>query len=1197
MGYFSPMPLQLEHIRKGSKVRGILPDVTVTIKSVDPQGADMLEIVYQVPSGGAEILLLRRSDEVRLSLDDEPDGAGFSAKPDDFKLALEGRRMELAWAFDPMVAVHTSNVMPLPHQIDAVYGHMLNHHPLRFLLADDPGAGKTIMAGLLIQELMIRGDAERILVISPGSLSAQWRAELQTKFGLEFQVFDSSMREIPGNPLQRHNRLIIRLDQFSRHFGGQDEEDGELVQWLREVEWDLVVVDEAHKMSAHWEGDEVKRSKRYRLGSVASERARHFLLMTATPHSGKPDDYQLFLCLLDGDRFLGRTTDSMIPTRPQDFMRRMTKERMVTFDGTPLFPKRIAKTISYPLSPMENDLYQAVTSYVRNEMGRADRLSGGKRAIVGFALTSLQRRLASSPEAIYRSLQNRLGRLEKTLRDAIQEQRGGNIQTMWSQELPTSAPDLEEEDESKIENVEDTVTDMASAAATIHELEAEITVLKSLQDQAAKVVQSGEDRKWTELSSLIQNHDRLRKPDGSLRKLIVFTEFRSTLDYLVARIESLVGAGTVVQIHGGTPREARLLVQEQFRYNEQVRVLVATDAAGEGVNLQNAHLMVNYDLPWNPNRLEQRFGRVHRIGQKEVCYLWNLLAEGTREFDVYHQLLSKLDTEASDLQGDVFNILGDLCQEVSLQDLLVDAIRYAESPEAREHFQKRIADAFSLERTRDLQERRALASPGMSREKMFQLRVNWEKAQARKLLPGFVRTYFEQAFLSLDGKMHPRESGRWEIRSVNRMIRDRARNRVREQDRALDTVPVMEQYDRVCFDSSRIQPHENGRTLSTAALIHPGHPLFLAVNDLVLEQHRGALSKGSFLVDPTDQGGALRLIQVLEHEVCERKPDGTRGRSVSRRLQFVEIGSDGNVADAGPGPHLDMEAPSTEQVAWAKRQLEQGWNLVERLKAAEQYALTLAQDHFEEIQTAKRQEVEQVLAEVNERLTREINRLWRLHDRYDDRLREGTLPNAMLRDNMRRRAKELEARLDLRERELTLSKDLHFLPPVVVGTFAVIPAGALLNVSPESRAIDAAARSRVERLAMQAVMDAERAKGWVVEDVSAAKCGWDVTSRLLDEQGNIVDERHLEVKGRAKGQTTITVTRNETLYALNQKDRFHLVVVMVGPDDTVDGPFDVGNPFEKEPGWAEVSTNLDLAALLARSAKIEQASTGATYNN
>jgi len=1169
------MPIALEDIRKGQRIHGILPQGSVVVKAIDMQGPDLLEIVYQVPTGGVDVILVGRDAQERLSLDEVDGSSLFSGDPAAFKLALEGRRMELAWIFDPMVAVHTSDVIPLPHQIDAVYGNMLPHQPLRFLLADDPGAGKTIMAGLLIQELMIRGDAERILVIAPGSLSNQWRTELQTKFGLEFQIFDASMREMPGNPLQRHPRLIIRLDQFSRQLGGQNEEDGELIHWLREVEWDLVIVDEAHKMSAHWQGDDVQRSKRYRLGMIASERSRHFLLMTATPHSGKTDDYQLFLCLLDGDRFLGRVGEMTVASRPEDYMRRMVKEKMVKFDGTPLFPKRIAKTVAYKLSDLETALYESVTKYVRNEMGRAERMAGNKKAMVGFALTSLQRRLASSPEAIFRSLKNRLERMERTKRETIQAARGGDVETMWSRDLPTSVPELDEDDESTVEQIEDSVTDMASTARTLAELDAEIAILCDLKERAWQVVQSGEDRKWTELSRLLQENELLKKPDGSLRKLIVFTEFRSTLDYVVKQIESLLGVGTVVQIHGGTPREERLKVQERFRYQEDVLVLVATDAAGEGVNLQNAHLMVNYDLPWNPNRLEQRFGRVHRIGQKEVCHLWNLLAEGTREFDVYHQLLSKLDQEALDLQGDVFNILGDLFQEVSLQDLLIDAIKYGESQEVKEHFLKRIADAFSLQKTQELLERRALTSPGLSREKLFQVRQSMEKALARKLLPGFVRTYFEHAFEELGGRMNPREAGRWEIRNVHRLIRDRARQ-------LTDSLPVMERYDRVCFDSSRIAPREGAETLATAAMIHPGHPLFVAVNALVLEKHRDVLPKGAFLVDPTDLGAALRLIQVLEHEVCERKPDGTRGRTVSKRLQFVEIADDGSISDAGPGPHLDLATPEPAQIDWAKEQLTKGWNLEARLRASEEYARTaLAKAHFEEIQSAKTTEIDQVRAEVNERLTREINRLWRQYDLLENRVKAGSVPQMTL-DQIRRRISEMESRLESRLIELDQSRNLHFLPPVVVGGFAIIPAGAMTQVAPEVRAVDAAARTRVEWVAMHAVMDAEKAKGYEVEDVSVQKCGWDVTSRRLDEQGNIAEERHLEVKGRAKGQSTITVTRNEILYALNQKEKFHLVIVLVGPDDSFDGPYDVGNPFEKEPGWAEVSTNLDLDALLRK---------------
>jgi len=1171
------MPLALEQLRKGIRISGLIPAGSVVVKAVDPQGPDLVELVYQAPSGGVEVILLGRTDEARLSVEEEAKGPSFSANPAAFKLALEGRRMELAWVFDPMVAVHTSNVIPLPHQIDAVYGHMLPRHPLRFLLADDPGAGKTIMAGLLIQELIIRGDAERILVISPGSLANQWRSELGTKFGLEFEIFDNSMKEMPGNPLQRHHHLIVRLDQFARHLGGQNEEDGDLVQLLRESDWDLIIVDEAHKMSAHWQGDEIQRSKRYRLGMIASERARHFLLMTATPHSGKPDDYQLFLCLLDGDRFLGRNADSTVYARPQDFMRRMTKEKMVKFDGTPLFPKRVARTIAYTLSDLEVALYSSVTRYVREEMGRAERLAGNKRNMVGFALTSLQRRLASSPEAIYRSLKSRLERLERTLRETELSVRGGAVETLWT-ELPGTVPDLEEEDESTVEQEEEAVTDRASSANTIAELRAEIAILQDLKERAWSVVKSGEDRKWRELSQLIQQEEKLLRPDGSLKKLIVFTEFRSTLDYLVRQIETVLGVGAVVEIHGGTGREERLKVQERFRYQDDVRVLVATDAAGEGVNLQNAHLMVNYDLPWNPNRLEQRFGRVHRIGQEETCYLWNLLADGTREFDVYHQLLSKMELEAEDLQGDVFDILGDLFRETSLEDLLKEAILYSESDEARQHFQKKIADTFSLQRTQELMEQRALTAPGLTREKLFQLRLSMEKALARKLLPGFVRTYFEVAFQEIGGSMAPRERGRWEIRHVHKGIRDRARL-------LTESLPVMDRYDRVCFESDRIAPREGTQPLSTAALIHPGHPLFQAVNSLVLEQHRAELPKGAFLLDPTDTGADLRLILVVEHEVCERREDGTRGRTVSRRLQFVEISSDGGVCDAGPGPHLDLDIPSEAQVEWAKAQIANGWNLDVRLEAGSTYArASLAKGHFDEIQAAKVLEVDQVRLEVNDRLTREINRLWSLHDHQEVRVKTGTLP-AMRLQQTRSRIKELESRLVARLKDLDQSGQLHFLPPVVVGAFAIIPAGAMTGVSAETRTIDAAARTRVELLAMKAVMDAERALGREVDDVSALKCGWDVTSRTLDADGHVLEERHIEVKGRAKGQSTITVTRNEILYALNQKEKFHLAIVLVGPDDLVDGPFDVGNPFEKEPGWAEVSTNLDLAALLERAGR------------
>jgi SNF2 family DNA or RNA helicase len=315
-------------------------------------------------------------------------------------------------------------------------------------------------------------------------------------------------------------------------------------------------------------------------------------------------------------------------------------------------------------------------------MNRADRLrDGARRSAVGFALTSLQRRLASSPEAIYKSIERR----RKKLLQRIEQERSRRGHELMAEDHGASADDLCETADSlspaDYEALEERLVGQVSAAQTIHELEAEIAVLEALEAEARCVVHSGQDRKWDELSNLLQNTPDMQDNDGRQRKLLVFTEHRDTLDYLADRIRGLSGSeGSVVVIHGGVKREDRGKVQELFRNDPGVRVLVATDAAGEGINLQNANLMVNYDLPWNPNRLEQRFGRIHRIGQTSVCHLWNMVAAGTREGDVFLRLFEKLDVERGTLGGRVFDILGEVFEDRSLRDLLVDAIDTAPIP-------------------------------------------------------------------------------------------------------------------------------------------------------------------------------------------------------------------------------------------------------------------------------------------------------------------------------------------------------------------------------------------------------------------------------------------------------------------------------------------------------------------------------------
>lgn len=557
--------LKLEDVKKNAQIRGIQADEIVRIVQVEPVGDAAITVYYKDSQGKLGEQMLFRSDESRLALATAGRPWAFDAPGAEFKLGLEAYRITQAALFDPMMAVHTSNVEPLPHQISAVYEHMLPKQPLRFVLADDPGAGKTIMAGLLIRELLMRADAKRILIVSPGSLTEQWQDELLEKFGVTFDIFSREKQEqcSSGNYFDESDQLICRLDQLSRNEDFQEK--------LKNTEWDLIIVDEAHKLSANYFGNKVNKTKRFQLGELLGSITRHYLLMTATPHNGKEEDFQIWLSLLDGDRFYGKFREGAHKVDVSDMMRRMVKEELLKFDGTPLFPERRAYTANYELSPMEASLYEQVTTYVREEMNRADNLDGKKKNNVGFALTMLQRRLASSPEAIYQSLKRRRKRLEDRLAETKLMARGQSVKNNHIAEtigeysvkkkidLPDNLDQLDEDlSAEEYELYVEQVVDQASAAETIPELEAEILSLKDLEYQALSVVQSGSDKKWEELSCLLQDKPEMFTASGSRRKLIIFTEHKDTLNYLVARISDMLGnTNSVRTIYGGTNRDER----------------------------------------------------------------------------------------------------------------------------------------------------------------------------------------------------------------------------------------------------------------------------------------------------------------------------------------------------------------------------------------------------------------------------------------------------------------------------------------------------------------------------------------------------------------------------------------------------------------------------------------------------------------
>ena len=1038
------------------------------------------------------------------------------------------------------------------------------------------------MTGLLMKELIARGDLQRCLVVCPGSLAEQWQDELYRRFHLGFEILTNEKLAAArtGNWFLETDLAIARLDKLAR--------DAALQEKLQapDCRWDLVVCDEAHKMSATFTGGEVRYTKRYHLGQLLGGLTRHFLLLTATPHNGKEEDFQLFMALLDGDRFEGRFRDGVHMAEVSDLMRRMVKERLLTFEGTPLFPERVAHTIPYRLSDEEAYLYNEVSNYVREEFNRAEALENNQRAgAVGFALTLLQRRLASSPEAIYQSLRRRRERLESHLRELELLRRGGQTVARigLSRDIELDADefeDLEDAPADEQEQAAEEILDQATAARTIAELKTEIGTLRHVEQLALRVRRSGTDAKWRQLAGLL---GEILPSDGTApsnaqaghaQKLVIFTEHRDTLAYLRGRIATVLGREqAIVVIHGGLGREERSKAQEAFRHDPGVQILLATDAAGEGINLQRAHLMVNYDLPWNPNRLEQRFGRIHRIGQTEVCHLWNLVAEETREGDVYRRLLEKLEQAREALGGQVFDVLGKLqFSGRPLRDLLLEAIRYGEQPEVRARLTTVLDAALDREKLQELLEDQALAPDAMDATRVQRVREEMERAAARRLQPHYIESFFRAAFARLGGSLRQREPRRYEITHVPGAVRSR--------DRLIGTgEPVVARYERIAFEKGLLAPPGN----PPAVFLCPGHPLLDAVIDLTVERHRDLLKRGTVLVDDRDPGTAPRVLFYLEHAIQDesRTRSGDR-RVVSKRLLYVEM------AEAEPprhlhyAPYLDYrplaeDEPGIDAIlerpecAWVTGDLEG--------EAQEHAVIHVVPEHVQEIKSARIDLIGKTEAAVKDRLTKEIA-YWDHRYLQIQAQEQAGKPGARLNSGeARRRAEDLRTRLRQRLERLQLEAKLSALPPVVLGGVLVVPRGLVAAISgkphePDRRAIDtqeSAARARA------IIMETERTLGFDPTDRETEKLGYDIESRIPGT-GRL---RFIEVKGRVHDADTITVTRNEILYSMNKPEDYRLAIVEF-LDDGSHRVHYLREPFRREPDFDAASVNYSFRDLLAR---------------
>jgi hypothetical protein len=1113
---------------------------TVTLIAIDPIDEGLVEVFYRDDLGRSGARTITDADAENFEIAADFDSApAYTADPDDFRLAAEALRIKYAALYDPMVAVNSSDVDPLPHQIRAVYEELLPRIPLRFLLADDPGAGKTIMAGLYLKELILRSNCERAIVVAPGGLVDQWSEELSQKFGLRFDVLSRQMiDDAQGhNVFAEHPYLIARMDQLSR--------SEDLMEQLGDVTWDVAVVDEAHRMSAHyssWAG-EVDETKRFRLGRLLSETAHNFLLMTATPHAGKEEDFQLFMSLLDRDRFEGQYRQGVHRTDTHGLMRRMVKEDLLTFEGKPLFPERKAYTVEYELSRAERELYEQVTDYVRTEMGRAERIAqeGDKKRgnNVGFALTVLQRRLASSPEAILRSLERRQQRLDTKLREMqriADEARLGKARIDFvSDALPafsvdafeTLDEDVTAEERAHFEEQADQVVDLATAAQTIPELRAEIVILEDLIKVARSVRLQGDDKKWVQLRTILDEQLLAHNDSGDIRKIIIFTEHRDTLDYLQAKITAQFGrADSVITIHGGIRREDRQLARERFTHNPEAVVLLATDAAGEGLNLQRAHLMVNYDLPWNPNRIEQRFGRIHRIGQREVCHLWNMVARDTREGDVFTRLLAKIDQMSIAYNGNLFNVLGDAdaFQERSLRDLLIEAVRYGDQPQVKAKLD-RIIDASVSQGLGEMLNERALHAEMFSALNLEEVRMQMEKARERRLQPGYIAAFFIPAFERLGGQVRKREKGRYAITRVPARVIDIARRLNRWS-------PVSEQYERITFELGRMHPDG----LADASLIAPGHPLLHAVIEATIDDLGTALKQGTVLVDRrTKQASEPMLMFSVEQRIENSSAD-----PVSHHFDYPLLEQDGTVTVSAAPPYLDYDRPEPDEAAAITEVVSSEWARQNHEKIVRAWAYREGlKPRMDEIKTRLGLETSRTRTQVKDRLLAEINHWDSEHNRLEALERAGTV-GRLRAETALARARQLDERLSRRLEQLDEVTNLIAVPAVIRGAALVIPSDVLAVDESHAPKTFARQTEEVERRAVEAVLAAERKLGREAIEMPRNNPGYDI--RSTDSLGNLY---YIEVKGRIEGSDTFTITANEITFAQTQGERHRLALVEV----------------------------------------------------
>ncbi len=1060
------------------------------------------------------------------------------------RLLIESARIRLAYTHDRQFAVSLSGIRTLPHQIEAVYLKMLPQPRLRFLLADDPGAGKTIMAGLLVKELKLRQAIERILIICPAPLTIQWQDELLRWFGEPFDIIFSAVdQQQLVNPWQRSSQVISSLDYAKQ-------EDVRERVWQQR--WDLLIIDEAHKCSAYTKhsatrGDEAEKTKRYQLAERLTGQADHVLLLTATPHHGDDDRFAHFIRLLDPDLFpephrlaekSGEIRREILRLGPDcPWALRRLKEDLRDIHGHRLFPDRHAHTVTFRLNRDEYDLYKAVTAFINQFLPQA---SGRRKASVALARTVLQRRLASSTYAICESIRRRLERQEDLLKE-LSELSPRQFAPRLAQ-LEGRLIDTEQEEDDLDDEAKDRLVGEATAAVELDQLRAEIAALRDLHAQAHRVRDHASDSKLAALKECLEKAEFHELSDGRGR-LLVFTEHRDTLTYLCEHLERW-GYSTC-RIHGGMNPHSRKQAQEVFRTTSQI--CVATEAAGEGINLQFCHLMINYDLPWNPTRLEQRLGRIHRIGQERECHAFNFVASDSEEGQpiiegrILHRLLEKMEQMRDALADRVFDVIGEVLSlnEVNLPEMLREA---AHDPRRLDEYLDKI-ERIDPAKLREYEDATGVALARANVDFSAFQRSNAE-AEERRLMPKYVEKHFVQAAKQIGLKVEARADGLWRIEHVLADLRSDRLNAVHHLGKPENA------YRKVTFQKEHL---DMDRHLD-AVLLGPGHPLYAAVDERLNEVLSEAQAGVAVYVDPvTDVSYRLHFFEMAI--LCQKtsgQPDTLFAELVAVK-EDPQAPADERFSIVPADSLLDLPAhpnPPTE---------------------VEQINPTAASDFLKgtyqmETRTRCQEERRHFVEVCRDYLGRSFEaRIRAAQDRVMSlRRREADSPEVAL---ARQRAENDLADLKRTQKErmeglerLTLAR--HG-PVRHVATAIVLPPGAETATFLEEE-IDPDLKRRSEKAAEDIVVAYEQLRGWECERVGHLKIGFDVRSLgPADPQTGYRDPvtsiRRIEVKGRSRGQA-IRLTTNEWYKAAQLGDTYWLYVVWDPLDKPNPEPLRIQNP-------------------------------------